>query len=276
MPLYMDIHRNSKGVTIDDIVSAHQEDLKAQTEHDVKYLRWWYTQDVGSIYCLVRAPNAEAADAVHAKAHGLRADEIIEVQADGVEDFLGAGGGRPVVSEMPADERPADTAFRTVVFTDLEGSTSMTQRLGDEQALALVLAHDQLMTDCLERHGGRRVKHTGDGLMASFTSVAKAIECMIDMQRALAEHNGQHPDSVLQARMGAAAGEPVSHLDDLFGATVQQAARLCDRAQPAQIIVSGVVRDLSIGKSFQFEALGDLDLPGFSEPVRAFGVRWSE
>jgi class 3 adenylate cyclase len=97
---------------------------------------------------------------------------------------------------------------------------------------------------------------------------------MIDMQRALVRHNQSESDVVLRARMGAAAGEPVEHHNDLFGATVQLAARLCDYGTPGQILVPGVVRDLCIGKPFQFEALGDIPLKGFAEPVRVFGVRW--
>ncbi len=276
MPLFLDIHRNITGVTPNDIAEAHRADVAAQDPYNVKYLRWWFNNELGSIYCLVEAPNANAAIEVHQKAHGLVADEIIPVQVGALDDMIGPDGYGPAVREEPPDRISTDTAFRTIVFTDLEGSTDMTQRLGDEAALRLLRAHDEIMHACLEQHGGRRVKHTGDGLMASFTSVARAIECMIAMQGALAAHSEATPEQPLRARMGAAAGEPVSDREDLFGAAVQLAARLCDQARPGQILVAGVVRDLCIGKTFSFQEQGEVQLKGFSEPVRLFEVRWRE
>lgn len=276
MPLYMDIHKNVRDTTPQDVAAAHQLDVAAQQAHGVKYLRWWFNREIGSLYCLVDAPSADAAREVHRQAHGLLADEIIPVEAGAVNDFLGPDEHGPAVREDPPDRPPsADTAFRTIVFTDLEGSTSLTQRLGDEAALQLLQKHDELMLACMEEHDGRRVKHTGDGLMVSFTSVVKTIQCMIDMQRALVRHNETRQDAVLRARMGAAAGEPVSHQSDLFGATVQLASRLCDYGTPGQILVPGVIRDLCIGKRFNFNSVGDIPLKGFDEPVRVYEVHWS-
>jgi class 3 adenylate cyclase len=274
MPLFMDIHRNITGVTPSDVADAHNADLAAQGPHHVRYLRWWFNNELGSIYCLVDAPSADAAIEVHKEAHGLLPDEIIPVEMGAVDELIGPDEYGPALREDPPGRMSADTAFRTIVFTDLEGSTGMTQRLGDEAALKLLLAHDELMRGCLAQHGGSRVKHTGDGLMASFTSVARAVECMISMQHALAAHSRETPDRPLRARMGAAAGEPVSANEDLFGATVQLAARLCDHAHPGQIMVAGVVRDLCIGKTFSFHEHGAVDLKGFAEPVRVYQVRW--
>lgn len=79
MPLYMDIHRHVDGLTPEAVAEAHKKDLATQGEHDVEYLNYWYNTENGTVMCLVRAPNAEAADRVHKEAHGLVADEIIEV-----------------------------------------------------------------------------------------------------------------------------------------------------------------------------------------------------
>jgi len=274
MPLYMDIHRNIGDTTPEDAAEAHNADVATQGAYDVKYLRWWFNRDIGSIYCLVDAPSAQAARDVHMHAHGLVPDDIIPVEPGVVEDMIGPDELGPPLQEQAPGSISTDTAFRTVVFTDLEGSTNMTQRLGDDSYLELLQRHDELMSSCLDEHGGRRVKHTGDGLMAAFTSVAKAVQCMIDMQRALVRHNESEPSEVLRARMGAAAGEPVAHHDDLFGATVQLAARLCDYGTPGQILVPSVVRDLCMGKNFTFASLGDVPMKGFDEPVRVFSVSW--
>jgi uncharacterized protein DUF4242 len=80
MPLYMDIHSIEGGVTVDDVAGAHQADLQTQDAHDVRYLRYWVNEAEGKIFCLVEAPSAEAASTVHRDAHGLVADQVIEVQ----------------------------------------------------------------------------------------------------------------------------------------------------------------------------------------------------
>ncbi len=80
MPLFMDIHKNVEGLTTEAVVGAHQKDLEVQEKHGVKYLRYWYDENSGTVFCLCEAPTKEAAEAVHREAHGLVADEIIEVQ----------------------------------------------------------------------------------------------------------------------------------------------------------------------------------------------------
>lgn len=80
MPLYMDIHKIEGGVSLDDAAKAHMADLQTQSGHDVNYLKYWVDEGDGRIFCLVEAPNAEAANTVHRDAHGLVADEIYEVK----------------------------------------------------------------------------------------------------------------------------------------------------------------------------------------------------
>jgi hypothetical protein len=80
MPLYMDVHTISGGVTADDVAKAHLADLQTQGKHDVSYLRYWVNEAEGKVFCLVEAPSAEAASAVHREAHGLVADEVFQVQ----------------------------------------------------------------------------------------------------------------------------------------------------------------------------------------------------
>jgi len=79
MPMYLDVHSIEGGVKADDVAKAHMADLKTQTDHGVNYMRYWVDEKAGKIFCLVEAPNAEAAHTVHREAHGLVADEIYEV-----------------------------------------------------------------------------------------------------------------------------------------------------------------------------------------------------
>ncbi len=80
MPLFMDEHNSVDGLTAEAVAGAHARDLEVQNKHGVKYISYWFNEKAGKVYCLVDAPNPEAAHAVHKEAHGLVADEIIEVQ----------------------------------------------------------------------------------------------------------------------------------------------------------------------------------------------------
>ena len=80
MPLYMDVHNLGDGVTLDAVAQAHQADLQTQGKHDVSYLRYWVSESHGTVFCLVEAPSAAAASTVHREAHGLVADQVLEVQ----------------------------------------------------------------------------------------------------------------------------------------------------------------------------------------------------
>ena len=80
MPLYMDVHHHVEGLTAEAVAGAHQRDLETQDKHGVKYLKYWFDEGSGKVFCLVEAPNKEAAMAVHREAHGLVADEITEVK----------------------------------------------------------------------------------------------------------------------------------------------------------------------------------------------------
>jgi hypothetical protein len=80
MPLFMDVHTLGDGVTMDDVAKAHQADLATQGAHGVDYQRYWVDEEKGQIFCLVEAPDAEAANTVHREAHGLVADQIFQVQ----------------------------------------------------------------------------------------------------------------------------------------------------------------------------------------------------
>ncbi len=83
MPLYMDHHRHVPDLTAEAVAGAHQRDLEVQEKHGVDYKRYWFNEEAGEVFCLVEAPNKEAAEAVHREAHGLVAEEIVEVSEGG-------------------------------------------------------------------------------------------------------------------------------------------------------------------------------------------------
>jgi class 3 adenylate cyclase len=160
----------------------------------------------------------------------------------------------------------------TVLFTDVEGSSLLFDRLGDASARAVLRTHDMLARAWLRRTGGVPVKHTGDGVMASFDSADAALACAVGLQRAFAEHNRSSPEHALHVRIGLNAGEPVAEDGDLFGAAVTVAARICAHARPGRILVADVVRDLARDPAVAFIDCGRVSLRGFRRRFHLFEV----
>ena len=200
------------------------------------------------------------------------ANAVIDV----IADFLKQEELPTAAAEEVRATQPAEADLYTILFTDMERSTALTQHLGDAGAQEVRRAHNTIVRDALKAHSGREIKHTGDGIMASFSAASSALECAIAIQRGVAEHKHAKPHSPLGVYVGLNAGEPIAEDDDLFGTSVDLAARLVDHAQPAQIIASDVVRQLAAGKDFLFSDLGETELRGFEDPVKLWEVSWQE
>ena len=263
----MDIHE-LPGVKAQDVVKAHLEDMKVQGKYGVSYHKYWVNERKGRVYCLCDAPTAEAADAVHREAHGLRAARIMEVTPEIADAFMGVAEADGAGAVILPDLSGHDPGTRTIFFTDIVGSTDMTQRLGDEAAFGVLGVHDRIVRDALAANSGMEVKHTGDGIMAAFVSAACAVRCAMTVIQEVSAH-GANAQPPLQVRIGIAAGEPIEHAGDLFGTAVQLAARLCAHAEPTQILISNVVAELCAGKRLPIRDFGHLNLRGFEQPMQA-------
>jgi class 3 adenylate cyclase len=262
MPLFMDRH-DLPGVTAEDVAAAHARDLEVGGKHDVQWLSYWFDADSGSAFCLGRAPTSENLVAAHREAHGLVPNEIIHVSEDAVLRFLG-------VVRNPVDYTQVTSSFRTILFTDLEGSTAMAEELERSAFLSLLTEHDLIIRRSLVASGGREVKHTGDGIMASFDEVANALECALAVQAGFSARIAAGAKPEFRVRIGMAAGEPVDHNDDLFGPTVSLASRICNAAKPGDVLVSDVVHELGTSSGFSFADVERLALKGFAKPVSVF------
>jgi len=188
-----------------------------------------------------------------------------------IDEFLGDSEPAPAGAE-PA----AASGLFTILFTDVEGSTALTERLGDAKARAVLRNHERIVREALRAHGGAEVKAMGDGFMASFSSATRALECAIAMQRAFAAHDDEHPETPIRVRIGLNAGEPIAEEADLFGTAVIMAARIAAQAKGGEILVANVVKELAVGKGFLFADRGEVALRGFEDPVRLHDVRWEE
>jgi class 3 adenylate cyclase len=196
---------------------------------------------------------------------------INETVVAAILDFINTSPSSPGAPIAPPQIDVS--AVRTIVFTDVEASTALNERLGDEGARKVLREHERLTREALSEHGGSEVKAMGDGFMAWFPSATRAVECAIALQGAFAAANETASDPI-RVKVGINAGEPIAEGDDLFGASVIASARIAAVAQGGQILASDVVRQLLAGKGFTFTAQGEHALKGFEEPVRLYEVSW--
>lgn len=269
MPIYLDRHDLS-GLTDAEVADAHRKDMELQAQYGVRFLTYWFDHARGTGFCLVDAPDIDTAIRVHAEAHGAVPVDVIEVQLSEVEAFLGRVADP--LSSVAHHHHHIDGAFRAVMFTDIVDSTGMTARLGDVRALEMIRAHDRMVRRALADHGGREIKHTGDGIMASFADATAAATCACTIQQALSAFNRDSGEPLL-VRIGIHAGEPVEDSNDLFGATVQIAARICQAAKAESIFVSEMVGGL-LDSSLRLSAVGSQRLKGLAAPIGLYEVAW--
>ena len=208
---------------------------------------------------------------------GMASDDTTKI-VRAIGELLGTGA--TLTQEPEPHVHLAPSGVRTILFTDIVGHTEMMHRLGDGGGRVVLREHEQITRDVLKAHGGDEVKSMGDGFMASFSSVAGAVQCAVALQRAFEQRNRQAEmggsGEPLQIRIGLNAGEPIEDGGDLFGATVIMASRIAAEAGSGEILASDVVRGLCSGKGFLFADRGENVLRGFEDPVRLYEVRWAE
>ena len=270
MPLFMDRH-DIGAATAEELAEAHKQDIAIQDRHNCRTITYWHDEARGTAFCLIEAPSAEAVRGMHSEAHGLLPNQIIEVDSSTVAQFL----GRLTEPEVTDGERMYDSAFRAILFIDMVGSTDLTKALGDSAALGLVHRYRNVVRDALVDHGGKEVDRAGDGFLTSFDSAYAAVTCAIAIQGELFSDNRKRADGPpLNARMGIGAGEPVRDGDALFGSTLNLTSRICDCAEPGQIVAARVVRELCLGKDVAFKSLGSKTLKGFDDSTHLELVEW--
>ncbi|HEV8573309.1 MAG TPA: AAA family ATPase [Dehalococcoidia bacterium] len=165
----------------------------------------------------------------------------------------------------------------TIMFTDLVGSAALGDRVGDIEAQALRRAHDRILRQQFQRSCGNVIKSTGDGFLVAFESARQAVECGVEVQRAIQTQQAEGRYRELQIRVGLHTGEPVVEGGDLRGTDVDLAARICDQAAGGQVLISDVSRVLaSRSPELEFKPLGERTLKGFSQAVSLFEVRRPE
>lgn len=269
MPLSMDRH-HIEGIEWKDVQLALEQDLKIQGKYDAHFLTYWFDEGRHTTFCLVSAPSAEAVTGLHSEAHGQIPNEVVEVEQTAVLSLMGR------IADIPFgkghDGRAIDRGFRSIMFTDLVGYTAMTNRPGDDRALKILRDHNNVVRDALARFGGREVKHTGDGVMASFDEADQALRSAIKIRGDVADIEMPDQDSKLIIRIGLTSGEHIQEGEDLFGSVVNLASRLCDLAEANEILFSHEFQGELTDDSFAIESIGEVTVRGFDRPVHVARV----
>jgi class 3 adenylate cyclase len=171
---------------------------------------------------------------------------------------------------------PADGTV-TILFSDIEDFTSLTERLGDLRAQEILRAHNELVRAQIAAHGGQEVKSQGDSFMIAFAGARRGLRCAVALQRALTDYAEKHPDAPLRVRMGLHTGEAIREADDLFGRSVIMAARIAGRARGGEILVSSLLRELADSSGeFSFEGPKSVTLKGLAGEHVVYAVDWQD
>lgn len=174
---------------------------------------------------------------------------------------------RPDLARVTPDGRVV------ILFSDIEESTALNERIGDRAWVKLISSHDKLVSDLVARRSGHVVKSQGDGFMVAFSRAEQAVRCGIDLQRALRKDANRKRHEEIRVRIGIHMGRSVRRGDDLFGRNVAMAARVAAQASGGEILVSQPVRDaLSGADGIRFDGGREAELKGFSGTYRLFAV----
>jgi len=236
----MDVHI-VPGVKARDVAEAHRKDLLHQEEYECKCMTYWIDEQRETIFCLIDAPNKEAVEEMHGKAHGLIPNKIIEVSDALVESFLGRIYD-PADAQTSVDGLKifSDPSFRILLVTKVTDPILLRHRLGGERADDLLDLHNHIVKRNLTLCGGREVEREGNGFIISFSSATKAASCALSILGELSLAAA----TTIGFKIGLNAGEPIEKGKTLFGDTIQLANYLCEIVSEHRIAITNSIKDL--------------------------------
>jgi class 3 adenylate cyclase len=177
--------------------------------------------------------------------------------------------------DLRAEAAPDGTV--TILFTDIENSTPITERLGDLRAQELLHVHNAIIREQIAAHKGFEVKSMGDGFMIAFPSARRALLCAIEIQRAFAAYSAAHPDAPLRVSIGIHTGEAIKEVGDFYGKAVIIASRIGAHARGGEILVSSTLKDLTEHTGdLRFDTGREVELKGLTGIHRLYSVNWQE
>lgn len=239
MPIFMDRHI-VPGIEAKHAAEAHREDLKIQDEFGCRCMTYWVDEERGSAFCLIDAPNEAAVKNMHNKAHGLMPHEIVQVNSNVVEAFLGRiSDPKDSLSLSENLKIFNDPAFRIILVAETTNTRLLQHRLGEQKADRLRALFHEIMRKELQNHEGREVELKGQGFIASFISVTQAVACAASVQKAM-----HVAGELINLRIGLNAGMPVEKSKELFGDTIEMAKYLSALAVESQIVIASIIKEI--------------------------------
>ena len=235
MPLFMDRHDVSKEVTAENVAQLHQEDLKIQSQYGCKGLTYWFDDIRKTAFCLIEAPNADAIKEMHKNAHGDVPHEVIEVDANIVESFLGRIED-PAKSQNVELNIINDPAFRCIMAISFP---IVTLKESDSHKANI----KQRIVDIIDETDSRIVNYDYDGFLASFTNVSKAIDCALQILSKCNKSSNKIFEDNTEIQIGISTGVPVNKQSGFFQATIQTSKRLC-LIHKLQVVITAEVKEL--------------------------------
>ena len=245
MPIYMDRH-DLNAVTAKDVAEAHREDLKIQHKYDCKGLTYWFDEKRGTAFCLVEAPNADCVKQMHDNAHGLIPHQIIEVESNVVNAFLGRIEDPQSDNFLDETKHPIidESAFRIIMYISLKDIVLLKSTIDNDSAIKIINASRDIIQKSLNRYKGREVIKDSKRLIISFTSAASAVMCALEIQNDVKSTLSNNISQGISVKISLSAGTPVTGQNELFGETIQLAERLCEIANQQAVVISSEVRDV--------------------------------
>ncbi len=261
MPVYMDRHNVSETVTAEHVAQLHKEDLKVQHKYGCRGLTYWFDEKRKTAFCLVDAPNEQAINDMHEKAHGQIPHQIIEVDKEIVESFLGRIED-PEKSKNTELNIINDPAFRTIMVIGLE---ILSLKKNDSiQVISPLQKHNTVIIKILIQFDGNLVKQNENYYLVSFRSVSKAVLCALEIKSKIKELINNTENSNIKLKMALSAGVPVSGKGAFFEETIKLAERMCNNAK-SEIVVSKEVKELykseNLNVFFDNEQVSTLSYP---------------
>ncbi|MFC4722520.1 nickel-binding protein [Geojedonia litorea] len=258
MPIYMDRHI-VPGIEAKDAAAAHRNDLKIQDQHGVRCMTYWVDEERGNAFCLIDAPNIEAVKKMHDQAHGLVPNEIIQVNSNVVEAFLGRIQDPDGCYYHTDDDDLKifnDPAFRILLVTQIKNPILLKSTLGKDKTKQLLNLYNKIMHEQIQKHEGREVESEGGEFITSFISVNQAVDCAVSIMNSL-----HIATELLELKIGVNAGMPVTKSDILFGDTIKLAKYLCNIGSNQEIMMSSIINEIYKGTSSKnnFKCLNSKD-----------------
>ncbi len=242
MPIFMDRHF-VEGATQEAVAEAHIKDLEIQHLYNCRAITYWMDDQRGCAFCLIEAPSKAEVKEMHAKAHGLTPNEIIEVDSNIVRSFLGR-----IVDPEDAELKTyngtelkviSDSAYRFIVNIKSFHRTLLHTKLGKAKSHEIFMLRNSIVREYISKYNGSEVEVDGQDFVISFKSAKDAIHCMFAIQKELMDEC-----KVIGFRIGIHGGNPVDDSGMLFGDTIRFVRLLCDIAKTNEIVLSASIKGL--------------------------------